>query len=61
MKVKVYLMDLLSLNTKNQRQKLMNKKLTVNNVYTMHMHQLIGFSTQTFYEHTWPPVIIFMT
>lgn len=34
MKVKVYLMDLLSLNTKNQRQKLTNKKLTVNNVYT---------------------------
>lgn len=29
----MYLMDLPSLNTKNQRQKLINKKSTVNNVY----------------------------
>lgn len=44
MKAKTYLVNVLSLNTKNQRRKLMNRKLTVHNVYT-HAYA----STDTFF------------
>lgn len=56
----MHLIYFFSLNTKNQKRKLMNK-LRVNNVYIYAYASMIYFSAHTFYKHTWPPVIIFMT
>lgn len=55
----MYLMYFSSLNTKNQKRKLMNK-MRANNVY-IHAYASMIYFSKTFYKHTWPPVIIFKT
>lgn len=61
MKAKTCMMDLHSMNTKNQRRKLMNKKLTVNNVYIHAYASTDIFFCSDFSQTHLATVIIFKT